>query len=129
MKTQIDVIACQHEYAGIGFMKSRKSDDKIMNIGAEMIAYGKKHAINLVDIVHDDGSGIDVDRTAMDKLIQWMEKDFITVVLVRSVFEITTDKHDLQVFLRKAESLGVSVHSMEHRCNPCYVPWDGGDGC
>jgi len=122
MRETVKNAAYKERYAGIGFMKSRKSDDKMMCIAGNMIEYVAQKDIVLFDVITDESSGKDIDRKAIDRLVQWMEKDFIKVVLVRSIFEITTDKDDLQKFFRKAEELGVSVYSMEHGCNSCYVP-------
>lgn len=129
MRKIVKNVAYQERYAGIGFMKSRKSDDKMMYIAGNMIEYAAKKDIVLFDVITDESSGKNIDRKAIDRLVQWMEKDFIKVILVRSIFEITADKDDLQKFLRKAEELGVSVYSMEHRCNSCYVPWEDGFEC
>lgn len=129
MRGKVKNVDYQEQYVGIGFMKSRKSDDKMMCIAGNMIAYAAKKDIVLFDVIVDESSGKDIDRKVIDRLVQWMEKDFIKVILIRSILEITTDKDDLQKFLRKAEELGVSVYSMEHGCNSCYVPWEGDFEC
>jgi len=129
MRETVRNAAYQERYAGIGFMKSRKSDDKMMHIAGTMIEYAARKEIVLFDVITDESSGKDIDRKAIDRLVQWMEKEFIKVVLVRSILEITTDNDDLQKFLRKAEELGVSVYSLEKGCNSCDVPWEGGFEC
>lgn len=129
MEKEIDVVSVQRKYAGVGFIKSRKSEDKVMTMGEDMYAYAAGHGIKLIEIIADSSSGLDIDRPEVDRLTAWMEKDYIDAVLVKNIFQISRDTDDLCRFLRKAQELGVSVLSMEHNCKPVYIPWDGGDGC
>ncbi len=124
MRRMIEVIPIQREYKGIGYIKSRKSDSKIMDIETDMkkVAYLKN--IELVDIIVDSSSGRDVDREELDELVAWMEKDYIDVVVLKSIFDISKDDEELLKFLRKAEALGVSVYSLEHGVNVRCVPED-----
>lgn len=117
------------EYLGIGFIKSRKSEDKLMDMSAEMIDTARSHSLKLLEVVVDTSSGLDVDRSAVDKITAWMEKDYINAIVVRSVFDITSDIDDLVAFFRKAEELGVSINTMELGFKPAYIPWNGGIGC
>lgn len=100
-----------------------------MTMGEEMYGYAAGHGIKLLEIIADESAGLDIDRPEIDRLVSWMEKDCVDVVLVKSIFQISRDADDLRRFLRKAQELGVSVLSMEHNCRPAYIPWDGGDGC
>ena len=124
MRRMIEVIPIQREYKGIGYIKSRKSDSKIMDMETDMkkVAYLKN--IELVDIIVDSSSGRDVDREELDELVAWMEKDYIDVVVLKSIFDISKDEEELLKFLRKAEALGVSVYSLEHGVNVRCVPED-----
>lgn len=122
MRRMIEVIPIQREYKGIGYIKSRKSDNKIMDMETYMkkVAYLKN--IELVDIIVDSSSGRDVDREELDELVAWMEKDYIEVVVLKSIFDISKDDEELLKFLRKAEALGVSVYSLEHGVNVrCFL--------
>lgn len=124
MRRMIEVIPIQREYKGIGYIKSRKSDSKIMDMETDMkkVAYLKN--IELVDIIVDSSSGRDVDREELDELVAWMEKDYIEVVVLKSIFDISKDDEELLKFLRKAEALGVSVYSLEYGVNVRCVPED-----
>lgn len=124
MRRMIEVIPIQREYKGIGYIKSRKSDSKIMDMETDMkkVAYLKN--IELVDVIVDSSSGRDVDREEIDELVAWMEKDYIDVVVLKSIFDISKDDEELLKFLRKAEVLGVSVYSLEHGVNVRCVPED-----
>ena len=122
MRRMIEVIPIQREYKGIGYIKSRKSDSKIMDMATDMkkVAYLKN--IELVDVIVDSSSGRDVDREELDELVAWMEKDYIDVVVLKSIFDIPKDDEELLKFLRKAEALGVSVYLLEHGVNVRCVP-------
>lgn len=124
MRKIIEVIPIQREYKGIGYIKSRKSDSKIMDMATDMkkVAYLKN--IELVDVIVDSSSGRDVDREELDELVAWMEKDYIDVVVLKSIFDISKDDEELLKFLRKADALGVSVYSLEHGVNVRCVPED-----
>lgn len=124
MRRMIEVIPIQREYKGIGYIKSRKNDSKIMDMETDMkkVAYLKN--IELVDVIVDSSSGRDVDRDELDELVAWMEKDYIDVVVLKSIFDVSKDDEEMLKFLRKAEALGVSVYSLEHGVNVRCVPED-----
>ena len=125
-KRNIDVVCRQGQYKGIGFIRSRKSEDKVIDMAEEMIAVAERHSICLDGILVDDSGSRDIDREKIGELYEYMERGCISVALVRSIFDITNDRDDLFQFLKKAGECGVSVYSMEHNLCPVCVPWDGG---
>ncbi|NCB93408.1 MAG: recombinase family protein [Clostridia bacterium] len=129
MNRQIKFVSIRHQYIGVGFIKSRKSDSKIMELGETMISKAEKKNLNLLEVIVDSGSGIDVDREKIDRLMQWMEKDYVDAIVVNSIWDITRDTDDLMKFMARAEMLGVSIYDMEQNMNLAYIPWDGGCGC
>ena len=129
MKKELDVIKFKKQYLGVGFIKSRKTESKVMDMGEEMIAVVQKKGLKILEIIVDDTSGIDVDRPSVDRLTAWMEKDYISAIVVRNIFDITNDLDDLRKFMCKAEGLNVSIYSLECGMNLAYIPWDGGSGC
>lgn len=129
MKKELDVINCKKQYLGVGFIKSRKSESKVMDMREEMIAAVQEKGLKILEIIVDDTSGIDVDRPSVDKLTTWMEKEYITAIVVRNIFDITNDLDDLRKFMCKAEDLNVSIYSLECGMNLAYIPWDGDSGC
>lgn len=129
MKKELDLINCKKQYPGVGFIKSRKTESKVMDMGEEMIAAVQEKGLKILEIIVDDTSGIDVDRPSVDKLTAWMEKDYISAIVVRNIFDITNDLDDLRKFMCKAEGLNVSIYSLEYGMNLAYIPWDGGSGC
>ena len=128
MKKELDDINCKRQYLGVGFIKSRKSESKVMDMADKMITTVQEHGLKILEIIVDDTSGIDVDRPSIDKLIVWMEKDYIKAIVVRNIYDITNDINDLRKFMRRAEDLNVSIYSLEYGMNVVYIPW-GGSGC
>ena len=90
----------------------------------EMIAASEEQSLHLVEVVVDQGSGMDIDRATIDELAAWMEKDYISAVVVKSIFDISKDTADLMKFLQKAEQLGVSVYELEQGIKISSVPLD-----
>lgn len=94
-----------------------------MDICSDIYNYVDKRDRKLLDIVVDRceerilENEPDIERKAIKKLVQWMKKDFIQVVFIRDIHEITTDKIDLYRFLLKAKGLGVSIHSIDQGIN------------
>jgi DNA invertase Pin-like site-specific DNA recombinase len=134
-----------HIYAGVGFVRSRKPECRIMDFCEEMKVYAERNYIALIDIVVDRGDEVledgtvDLDRLKINKLFAWMQKDYVKVIFIRNLNEITTNKEDQHYFLIRAEELGVSVHSIEAGINletgeefdisDLALIWDGGSGC
>lgn len=128
MIKKLSIINYKKQYLGVGFIKSRKSESKVMEMGEEMIAAAQEQGLKIIEVIVDDTSGMDADRNFIDKLTLWMEKDYITAIVVRNIFDITNDIEDLKKFMRIAEDLNVSIYSLEYGMNPAYIPWDDGLG-
>lgn len=129
MKIEVDVINCKKQYLGVGFIKSRKLESKVMDMRKEMIAAVQEKGLKIMEIIVDDTSVIDVARPSVDKLTTWMEKEYITAIVVRNIFDITKNLDDLRKFKCMAEDLNVSIYSLDCGMNLAYIPWDGGLGC
>lgn len=129
MEKELEVMCFQRKYCGVGLVKSRKASSRVTDMCDEMIAASKRKSIKLLEIVIDSSSGVDVDREQIDRIVEWMEKDFVDVIVVRSIWDISRDADDLKNFLKTAQELNVSVYSMEHGMNVAYVPWDGDEDC
>lgn len=113
VQKQVECIDCRRRYKGVGFIKSRKSESKLMDMAEDMLDIAIKKGIILEELIVDDGSGRDIDREAIDQVVEWMEKDSINVVIVHSIYDITRDETELKRFLLRAGELGVSIYSME----------------
>lgn len=107
---------------GVGFIKSRKSTDKVMEFAERMLDRAEKVKLPLLQIIVDDGSSEDVDRDKVTELCNWMEKDYIKVVFVQKATDITNDRDDLEAMLIKARNLGVIIYAMDIGHPVCYKP-------
>ena len=126
---EIEVISCQRTIKGVGFIRSRKSEDKVMGMCEEMRIAAERKYVDVAEILLDDGGSKDIDRDVVGKLYEYMERDCIRAVMLRSVFDITDDDGDLCNFLRRANERGVTIYSMEHGICPAYEPWECEIGC
>lgn len=134
-----------HIYAGVGFIRTRKPECRIMDFTEGMTAYAERRYTTLLEIIVDrgdeipDDGDVDIDRFVMNKLYSWMKKDFVKVVFIRNLNEISSNKEEQRGFLVQAEKYGVSVHCMEAGINlevsegvdisDVARIWDGGIGC
>lgn len=122
MEKGLDIMCFQRKYCGVGFVKSRKADNRVLDMCDEMIAFSKKKSVKLLEIVIDNSSGTDIDREQIDRIAVWMEKKCVDVIVVRSIWNISNNEDDLRNFLKMAQELKVSIYSMEHGMNIAYMP-------
>ncbi|NLG05566.1 MAG: hypothetical protein GX567_17345 [Clostridia bacterium] len=80
--------------------------------------------------------GFEVTDTIMDEtspvdMLKWyMKNTSIIAVLVRDVYDISSDKDVILDVLREAEKQGVRIHSKAIGWNAVTAaPWDGDSGC
>ena len=123
MNKIINFTPAQSEYRGIGFINSHKSENKIMIIADEMISKTKSEKLKLLEIIVDRSNRIDLDRTKIRRLQIWMKKDYINAIVVRNIFELSTDINNLLQFMKQAEQLNVAIYSMDTGLNPAYIPY------
>ncbi len=114
---------------GVGFIRSRKSEDKLMDLAADLIRQSADHGIEIIDVMVDRTGSKDVDRGAIDDLANWIEGGRIKTVVIRSIYDITSDLDDMLAFLMSAEVFGVEVLSMSENFEAASLPWDGGILC
>lgn len=99
----------------IGFIKSRKSDDKIMEMAALMHTMAKDLEVDLVDVIVDETADFDVDRKYVTELVQYLEQPEILFVFVQSLLHISQDTDDLLKFATLAEMKGIVLISIEDK--------------
>lgn len=105
---------------GVIFIKSRKSDDKIHNMVSNISAHAKERDVEIVDIIVDESSGLDVDRSEVDRLWDWIENSSVGIIYLKSIFDITSDEDDLEKFFARAEYYGMILVDME--AHVAFVP-------
>lgn len=105
---------------GVIFIKSRKSDDKIHNMVSNIRNHAEVRDVEIVDIIVDESSGLDVDRSEVDRLWDWIENSTVGIVYFKSIFDITSDEDDLEKFFARAEYYGMILVDME--AHVAFVP-------
>lgn len=107
----------QYVAEGIGYIKSRKADFRVMDMAEDMINFAAhNHKVAISDVIVDDSAAIDVDRKSVDHLVAEMERDDITALFVRNITDITRDSLDLIKFMSIAKENGVSIFDISRGC-------------
>lgn len=101
---------------------------KIMDMAADMLDKAKSVELPIVEIIVDEGASDDIGRDKVTSLCEWMEKDYVKVVIVREINDITKDRDDLEAFLLKARDLDVMVYVLNTGVQVKAEP-DNGAGC
>ena len=96
---------------GIIFMKSRKSEQKIKWLAAEMIAAAQEAGIHIVEVFVDRTEDFDFDREQLDPIMTRMENGEVQTVIVKSIYDISRCKDDIQTFLQWAAEKDVEIIS------------------
>lgn len=105
---------------GVIFIKSRKSDDKIHNMVSNICNHAEERDVEIVDIIVDESSGFDVDRSEVDRLWNWIENSPVGIIFLKSILDITSDEDDLEKFFARAEYYGMILVDME--AHVAFVP-------
>ena len=98
---------------GVIFIKSRKSDDKIHNMVSNIRIHAEERNVEIVDVIVDESCGMDVDRSEVDRLWNWIENSSVGIIYLKSIFDITCDEDDLEKFFARAEYYGMILVDME----------------
>lgn len=112
MKIMIMVIGITNAEMAIGFIKSRKSESRVMDMSEQMYRFVEKYNMVLEDILVDDQSGYDVDRYLIDSMMESMESGKYRTILIRKINDITDDPVEQNHFVRKVQSCGGSIVSI-----------------
>ena len=96
---------------GIIFMKSRKSEQKIKWLAAEMIAAAQEAGIHIVEVFVDRTEDFDFDREQLDPIMKRMENGEVQTVIVKSIYDISRCKDDIRTFLQWAAEKDVEIIS------------------
>ncbi len=108
---------------GVGYIKSRKADFRVMDMAEGLIRYAQNNQRVLIeDVIVDGTSAVDVDRKSIDELMAKMEQDEIKVVFVRAMKDITDDPLDFIKFMSIAKDLEVSVFDVSKGCVVPLLP-------
>lgn len=108
---------------GVIFIKTRRSDDKIHVLVAEMLEVADATDVEMVDIIVDELAGGDIDRESVDRLSDWIENSGVGIIFVKSITDLSNDVDDLDKFIEKAMYFGmIIVDFTDHAIIAPYLP-------
>ena len=84
--------------------------------------YAKQNDMKVVETIFKD------DR-AIDKLTYYIEREGIICILVRSIWDISTDRETVKSIMKLAAEHNVSINEENRGFEPATLVWDGGAGC
>ncbi|WP_310602766.1 recombinase family protein [Anaerosporobacter sp.] len=115
MNYNLQVINLPQRMRAVGFVKSRKSYEKIHEICRNISRVGFSKRIYVSDFIVDETAGTDIDRSAIDRLVGRLEYGDVECVMVNSVFDITRDVDDLAQFFWHLNQLDCKLYSIEEK--------------
>ena len=68
-------------------------------------------------------------ENAMDKLTHYIEREGIICILVRSIWDISTDEEVVKDIMRLAAEHHISINEENRGFQIATLIWDGGAGC
>ena len=92
------------------------------HVADRMETYAKQNDMKVVETIFKD------DR-AIDKLTYYIEREGIICILVRSIWDISTDKETVKSIMKLAAEHNVSINEENRGFEPATLVWDGGAGC
>ena len=101
------------EREGVLFIKKTYPDVNVDQLEREMVEYAEEDDISVLCIIEDDDAdSTGLNRGAVKELFLWMDSEYINTVILRNIFEISSNPRDIVVFLQKAVESGVRVFTL-----------------
>lgn len=117
---------------GVGFIKSRKADHKVMDYCERMIEVAEKEGYEMLFIDVDRDGSRDIDRPELDAIYEAMKYGSVSHLFIRRLSDITDDMDDLLEFRRRARENYIKIHIVLVESGSeteLDDVWDGGAGC
>ena len=92
------------------------------HVADRMEDYARQNDMNVVDTVFKDDK-------AIDKLTYYIEREGIICILVRSIWDISTDRETVKSIMKLASDHNISINEENKGFEPATLVWDGGAGC
>ena len=92
------------------------------HVADRMEDYARQNDMNVVDTVFKDDK-------AIDKLTYYIDREGIICILVRSIWDISTDRETVKSIMKLAAEHNVSINEENRGFEPATLVWDGGAGC
>ncbi len=104
----------KNEGKAVIFIKTRKSEDKIHAMAAEMSKMADDIGLDVVEVIVDEGNCTDIDRYMITTLCQSIDDEDVDMVLVKSILDIAGDPDDTAKFIENLLARGICVGDYEH---------------
>ena len=92
------------------------------HVADRMEDYARQNDMNVVDTVFKDDK-------AIDKLTYYIEREGVICILVRSIWDISTDRETVKSIMKLAAETMSALMKRTEALNPATLVWDGGAGC
>lgn len=98
---------------GVGFVKTRMADYKVVGIQKVMESILDSIDVELIDMIVDRSGSRDIDRKEIDDIYEWLDNAPVHVVIVDSLKNITDDKDDFEGFMEDMNERDVILICLE----------------
>lgn len=133
MKNSNEFMKQENKNWAVGFIKSRKSESKVMDFCEKMITAGDKEGCEIISVDVDRSGSRDIDRPQLDEIYEAMELPVIKHLFIRSFEDISEDMEDLVAFVQFANDNKILIHVVdvepEAEDTDGAEPFDGGGKC
>ena len=111
---------------GLLFFATIKTPDLAEQVAAEIAKKMDRRCVNITEASVEMTAGAfdDSDRPAVKELFNILGKGTYEVLVVRSLYDISTNRAEWEGFLNHTEDLGVAVYDVSQGC---YVGCDYGE--
>lgn len=92
------------------------------HVADRMEDYAGQNDMNVIDTVFKDDK-------AIDKLTYYIEREGIICILVRSIWDILTDRETVKSIMKLASDHNISINEENRGFEPATLFGDGGIGC
>ena len=111
---------------GLLFFSTLKTSDLAEQMAMDMAKKMDKRCVHITTASVETTAGAfdDSDRPAIKELFNILGKGIYEVLVIRSLYDISTNEADWEGFLNHAEDMGVAVYDVSQ---DCYVGCDYGE--
>lgn len=99
--------------AGVGFIKTRMADYKVIGIHRVMESIAASLDVDLIDVIVDRSGSRDIDRKAIDDIYEWLDNAPVQFLIVGSLKDISDDKDDFDRFMEDMSERKVVIMCLE----------------
>lgn len=98
-------------------------------------AFARSKGMEVVDSIFlenaasDRSDGKETVDNSLEQVRYYIDHDSISTILIREIWDLSTDKEEIRKLLEFAEQHGISINEEQRGYLPASLVWDGGNGC